>query len=68
MSPAECSMCRQPLPVGEPVAYRDVHQIIHLACYRPAAAAGAGRRTTLARGNLRAPVTGKPLRRRSSAA
>jgi RNase P subunit RPR2 len=32
----DCSVCQQPLPVGEPVAYRDKQQILHVRCYRPA--------------------------------
>ena len=31
----ECSICREPLPTGEPVAFLDKQQIIHVRCYRP---------------------------------
>ena len=33
--PVECPVCRKLLPAGEPVAFMDKQQLIHVSCYRP---------------------------------
>jgi hypothetical protein len=29
----ECSICHQPLPLGEPVAFMDKQKVIHVRCF-----------------------------------
>lgn len=53
---AECSVCRQPLPVGAPVAFMDKQQVIHVRCF-PAPAPRPSRPRRLTR---TAPPTARP--------
>ena len=61
-SAAECVVCHQPLPVGEPVAFMDKGRLIHVSCYRAlppsgATSAGARRRDGRARSGRVSRVT-----------
>ena len=33
-STAECFICHEPLPTGEPIAFMDKGRLIHVGCYR----------------------------------
>lgn len=55
----ECPVCRQPLPLGEPVALVEKQQLIHVGCYRPAPAPRTRTRSQRTAGRNSPPLAGR---------